>query len=347
MKRNILFGFILSIVIMFCVSSSYSNNKGDEVNDVKNYIDSAGKDPVEYLCDKMKKNDAVVLYQFMYLKHEFDFINSLIPVLRKEGIKKLAIEYGNYQDQSEVDRLILSDNFDEELAKKIMMNFRKYGIWGYQEYMDLFKNVWKENRSISKKGDKLRIVFLSSENKSNVINDILKREIFDINEKALILLSYNSYINVNFKNKSICRIMISSPMLVKDNCNSTFLIKPFSGIIDEAISRNELTYIGFDLNDKIINKYSTNYKEEECVKFQKCIDGIIFLCNYKEYEPLTWISDFINNDNFYLAKSYLRGINSEMKVESLEYANDLCCSNNYSLIINTRKLGNLSSVQVN
>lgn len=352
MKRNILFGLILSIVVLFYVSSSYGNNKGDEVNDLKNYIDSAGKDPFEYVCDKMKKNDAVVLYQFMFLKHEFDFINSLIFNLKKENIRILAIEYGNFQDQSKVDKLVTSDNFDEALAKNIMMSFQKYGIWGYQEYMDIFKNVWKVNRNISKKADKLRIVFLSSDNKSGCVNDILKREVFDLNEKALILLSYNSHISVNFTNKSIYKIMISSPMLVKDDYNnSTFLIKPFAGIIDEAISRNELNQVAFDLNnnkiDNIKNKYSTNFKDENCIKFQKCIDGIVFLCNYKEYEPLTWIVDFINSDNLYLAKSYFRGINSELKVESLEYANDLCSSNNYSLILKTRKLSNLTSVQVN
>lgn len=357
MKNSILIkgNLLIAFLLLFFVSSTFSENNGDQISSMKQYIDSAGKDPIEYVSNKIKQYDIVVLYQFMHFKHEFDFINSLIPVLQKEGINNLAIEFGNYQDQVSVDKLVSSNNFDESLARNIMFNFRKYGIWGYEEYLDIFRNVWKINKNISKGGKKFRLILLGSSN-LGVDKDydiIIKREILDSKEKVFVCTSrfYNFSEKSEINNK-IFTIMISSPLCLKNLSNNNyFYIKPFNGVIDKALTEKGSSAVAFDLDKNIFidikEKNYVNYENSNCLKIQTDVDGFIFLCGYNEYETMTWIDNFINEDNFLSVKKYFLGKNSELKVESIQYANDLCCANDYTTILKVRKLMNNPSIQVN
>ncbi len=285
----------------------------------------------------------------------------------------MAIEYGNTEDQSAIDQLLTAQSFDEESAKIIMRNFKDYGIWGYQEYLDMFRQAWEVNRYLTKKEKKFRIVLLSqagnpNADKKKTMASIIEKEILSKNEKALVYISafhsqnciknnnaenlkFDSYFTGKYGNK-IFSIILHSPWITEGNnrLKAEGLIKPLEGAIDEVLEMTGFSPIGFDIAGspfKNLNETkSVYYSRNNGYSLEAICDGYIFLKPYSEYEALTWIPDFVNEDNLLEVRKYFRGINSELKIESTGYANDLCSSTNMSILQNSKKLKNLSFIKL-
>ena len=366
---NSLSNFKLLLIAMLSVvfvSFSFAQPKVDQITNMKNYINKSGKEPMQYVISKFADNDIVMINQFNCFKHEVDFMSSLIPELQKNGIHILAMEYGNTSDQEAVDKIINAVNFDEEAVKEIMSNYQEYGINGYQEYLNLFKAAWNTNRFLAKNEKKFRIFLLNSPGinlteRTRLTPSIIYKEIISKGEKAVIYCTainspnnrgeYSCLIQnglssiLDQKKKKVFSINIHSPWIVPDKSgNRKFeLTKPMNGIIDEAISKNGNKPIGFDIkgspfeNLMVETAYYKNKNNKNC-SFKDICDGYIFLTPYEEYETLTWIPDFINNINLAKAKKYYSGINSELQIDNVVYANDLCESLNASIVMMAKTL---------
>lgn len=123
------------------------------------YLRSHWQTPEDYVVSKFSNHDIVFIGEYHRIKHDPQFIQSLIPKLYMAGIYNLGIEFGVHEDQEQVDGLINADSYDEKLARHII--FRFLPLWGYKEYIDIYRGAWVLNHSLPKSAPRFRVVNLS------------------------------------------------------------------------------------------------------------------------------------------------------------------------------------------
>ena len=123
------------------------------------YIRTTGKVPSEYILSKFEKHDLVLLGEDHGIKEHLDFVKELIPELYAAGVTNLCMEFGSFEMQSKLDSLVNAAEYNEQSARD-MMFFYNVG-WAYKEYTDIYKEVWKLNKSIPAGKNKFRIVNIS------------------------------------------------------------------------------------------------------------------------------------------------------------------------------------------
>jgi thioredoxin-related protein len=110
------------------------------------YLTSHWRSPEDYVVEKFSKYDIVFVGEIHRVKHDVELIHNLIPRLYKAGVYNLGIEFGRYEDQDKVDRLITADKYDEDLAR--WLQFKQFVGWGYKEYEDIYRKAWELNKSL-------------------------------------------------------------------------------------------------------------------------------------------------------------------------------------------------------
>ncbi|MBN2215589.1 MAG: hypothetical protein JW723_15260 [Bacteroidales bacterium] len=101
------------------------------------YLNNNWKTPEEYVISKFQEHDYVFLGEMHRIKHDVELISNLIPVLYKNKICCLGIEFGDYSDQTLIDSMLKAPEFDRKLARSFVFDF--YPAWAYKEYVDLYQ----------------------------------------------------------------------------------------------------------------------------------------------------------------------------------------------------------------
>lgn len=122
-----------------------------------NYIKSNAKPPVEYIIDKFNSHDLVMLGESHQIREDCQLIAQLIePLYRRANVKVLAMELIKTKRNEELNRLLTASEFDEQ---KIVAIFREdYFYWGFQEYIDILRAVWRFNHTRSAKEAPFRVI---------------------------------------------------------------------------------------------------------------------------------------------------------------------------------------------
>lgn len=206
MKTKILIFLLLNSPILFAQPVSNSSSKEKE-QQLVSYLKDNWFSPEEYIADKFKKYDVVLLAEDHRIKHNVLLVQNLIPYLYRVGVYNIGMEFGASEDQAALDSLVTADNYDEDKARKLMFNYNVG--WAFVEYMDIYRKAWQFNKSLSKDARKFRIVNLSykydwsgyngiktPENVKKVFYkggtesyraNLVKREIIDKHDKILII----------------------------------------------------------------------------------------------------------------------------------------------------------------
>lgn len=130
----------------------------DQRADLLAYLDERGLPPADYVLAKFEDYDVVLLGELHRIRHDPVFVQNLIPLLYRKGIRVLGFEFVYTEDQSDVDRLLSSEAYDEKLAIDILR--RPGGIWPYQEYLDVLRAVWRLNSSLPPEAEPFRLAGL-------------------------------------------------------------------------------------------------------------------------------------------------------------------------------------------
>ena len=117
-----------------------------QLEELTQYLQQHWTTPEDYVISKFRDHDVVFLGERHKIRHDTVLVQDLIPRLYAAGVYNLGIEFGANEFQDRVDRLINAENYDEDLARWLM--FHHYVMWGFQEYMDLYRAAWKLNRSL-------------------------------------------------------------------------------------------------------------------------------------------------------------------------------------------------------
>ncbi len=140
------------------------------------YLKVNWKSPEDYVIEKVGDYELVFIGEYHRIKHDVELIHNLIPRLYAAGVRNLAIEFGCYEDQEQVDKLITSDNYDEESARRLMFNFASF--WGYVEYIDIYRKAWELNHSLPAEKPKFRIIHLNYRPDWNAVEEKMTPELW-------------------------------------------------------------------------------------------------------------------------------------------------------------------------
>jgi hypothetical protein len=109
--------------------------------------------PDELIINEFKNHDIIFLGETHRKRNDLKFLQSLIPVLHKNGINILFFEFASYEDNLRIDSVLTANKYDEEIVKSIIHD--NFWEWPYQEYLDIFKAAWEVNQKSSKKKFKI------------------------------------------------------------------------------------------------------------------------------------------------------------------------------------------------
>lgn len=159
MYKNFIIGGLLAGMLSFMHAGTLKQ-KGIGVTDLSKdagfpydtyvqYLKEKGQPPTDYVIEKLKKYNIVMIGEDHWLKNHPQFMSDLIKAIHEDGsveLNYLAIEFGNAKDQPLADEFIASPTYREDLAIQILQNGPDFCGWPYQEVLDIFKTIWEENK---------------------------------------------------------------------------------------------------------------------------------------------------------------------------------------------------------
>jgi hypothetical protein len=283
------------------------------------YLQVHAKPPIDYVVDKFEAHDAVLLGEMHEIKENCDFISELVePLYNRAGVRILATEFIRRRNTDKINQLVTSKKYDEGAVISI---FRDFGQpWGFKEYMDIVKAVWRFNRQLPPDAERFRIVGLDS-NWSQY--DVLFKMKDDISRSR----EYES------REKHMIRTFEEEVLLKKDKAlvhlgyAHTFPDERFGGVLhkkygdrifwaclhhqhsdrliaflEELFAKNENKAIGFDVSDSPFENLRDNtspyFKFMKDSTFSQLSHGYVFLKPVARLKRITWVEGFVDDSNF-------------------------------------------------
>jgi hypothetical protein len=131
----------------------------EEAERLAAYLDAHAATPEDYILEKFRSHDVVLLGEDHRIKHNLELAQRLIPLLYRAGVRHFGMEFGASEDQAALDALVTAEHYDEAAARRLMFN---YDVgWAFKEYMDIYRAAWRLNRSLPGGARKFRILNLS------------------------------------------------------------------------------------------------------------------------------------------------------------------------------------------
>jgi hypothetical protein len=169
MNRKTVYTIAIVILMFFLFFNPFDKKKegnvpspylrGDTLEEITTYFTANYQSPEEYLAGKFRNHSLVFLGEFGRVQQQVDVVNRAIPVLYKQGVTTMGIEFALYEDTPRIDKILTAPSFDEAAVQEVLFN--RMVLWGFKEYVELFRTAWKVN---SERGDgeaPFRIVGLS------------------------------------------------------------------------------------------------------------------------------------------------------------------------------------------
>jgi hypothetical protein len=127
------------------------------------WLDRSAQSPVSYIVKKCREHQTVIIGEQHNQKEYCElFIQTIPEVYHRAGVRVVALEVCNSEDNGKLARLIGGDAYDKNLAAEIARS-HNWGLWGYKEYWDIFEAVWTLNRSLPPGAEPMRVVGIDKE----------------------------------------------------------------------------------------------------------------------------------------------------------------------------------------
>ncbi len=123
-------------------------------------LEVLGQAPDAYLLEMLSTHAVVFLGEFGRIHEQVEFMNTFIPEMYEKGHVALGISHVRAVDQREIDQLLSAAQFDEEAVRELL--FRRKVLWGYLEYLELFRTAWALNAGRKDGEEPFRIIGLGA-----------------------------------------------------------------------------------------------------------------------------------------------------------------------------------------
>lgn len=116
--------------------------------------------PAEYVLQKCRDHDWVVIGEYHRVKHDVELIARLVPLLHSETrVRDLAMEFLCEDRSNGANALVTASKVDR---RKTIDFFRdQFVSWSYEEYLDIFEAAWRSNQKFAKSRGPFRLVGLN------------------------------------------------------------------------------------------------------------------------------------------------------------------------------------------
>jgi hypothetical protein len=144
------------LILISIILASCGEKKRNEAKQLETRYNLLSPDSL--LIKEFEINDIVFLGESHRLKQQTEFVNEIIPILYKNGVRIVFSEFANYSDTQLADSIITAKEFNENAALRLIHN--SGWEWAYQEYVDLYRAAWNINKQILPNQKPIRIIGL-------------------------------------------------------------------------------------------------------------------------------------------------------------------------------------------
>ena len=140
-----------------------SSLSDEDYSTLSNWIENNKQTPEDYLVQIAKNHKITLIGEAHETKNYLDFLNNIIPSLYYQaGVRCIAMECIPATMNRRIEKLINAKEFDEDLFIQISRS-QPWQAWGFEEYWDVLKTVWKLNSNLQPSEQKLRVVGIDSD----------------------------------------------------------------------------------------------------------------------------------------------------------------------------------------
>src|SRR5690606_35948025 len=145
----------ISIIGIIIFIFSCAQNKNNEETELILTIKENNQKPEKHAIKNFKNQHIIFISENHYINEKVDVIRNLIPKIYINGNYNLGTEFIRYSDTEKMNELLTDSIYNEKLAEE--MSFNSLWHWGYKEYLDIYKTVWKLNKELPENAPKFRI----------------------------------------------------------------------------------------------------------------------------------------------------------------------------------------------
>lgn len=132
---------------------------GEDHSYLSQWLDNHSKQAQDYMLRLFDKHQVVILGEEHNVKEHKDFVINLIPRLYHEaGVRCIGWEFSWYGLNDRLEELVNAPNYDEEAVLQFARDCNPG--WNSKEHWEIIKAVWKLNKKLKAKSEKMRLVGL-------------------------------------------------------------------------------------------------------------------------------------------------------------------------------------------
>ena len=239
----------------------------NEDSEYVQWLDIHGESPRDYAIKKASQHHITVFGEKHFNRGQVQFLHEIINDLyHRAGVRCIALEFCNHEDNEAIDRLITAPEYDRERALQIGRN-HGWHSWGCKEYWEIFEKVWQLNKSLSKEQRKMRIVGIDSQVDRSV---------------ALVFPGSDFIEGALWEKLRVIRVFLTLPKLVyRDELMAKQVEK-------EIIDKNERGIVWVGKNHSLIRYKQPFYKKGRMayILYKKYGDNIFQINFHSEYTTI-------------------------------------------------------------
>ncbi len=157
--------FVCLILISACSKTTPSSINPSAISEdlqteLESWFGEHGRAPDTYVAGLFANHDVVILGEQHRIKHDVEFVASMIAPLHASGVHTFATEFARRSDQSLLDSLMAGEEWNETLAREIIFN--QFMAWGFQEYVDILHAAWQVNHDRAEDESSMRVLALNN-----------------------------------------------------------------------------------------------------------------------------------------------------------------------------------------
>lgn len=118
--------------------------------------------PSAYLARCARDHDVVILGEIHQHRPTCELVADAVPALYAAGVRCVATEFLRHSLQGRIDAVIAGEDYDHDAVVQL---FREgpWPTWGFAEYMDIVRAVWRHNRTLDEGAEPMRLLGIDSD----------------------------------------------------------------------------------------------------------------------------------------------------------------------------------------
>jgi len=338
--------FLVGAVVLLSLSWAFAAEKGNskaspvdvremgkvDYSPFLTYLKQNAESPAEYVINKFKQHDVVLLGEMHEIRENLELISSLIaPLYHKAGVRYFASEFIKSKNDALANQLVTGAEYDEELALRIFRD-SPWPMWGFKEYMDVCKAIWELNSSLPPEADKVKVVCLDSDwdaakdlpapGSSDVEKFWLAREkhMTDVLEKDVLAKRGKALVHMGHGHTLTCKHVRPTlgHWLREKHGDRVFQIclhqelSPgrrggLTSFLEDVMKKNGGKPVGFDVAGSpfapLRDGSSPYFSPSPDLVLSDIALGYVFLKPVRLLSRITWVKGFIEESNFERARA--------------------------------------------